>query len=207
MAARTTFLTSLASIGLLTACGGEPPSHDAATDETVAIDATDEADAPPPSIDAGPAVGSTVALGQTVMTDDGERTLEQALGGKPAVLVFTRSVDWCPYCQAQLKGLNDVASNLEQRGYGLFGISYDDREAQAKFERDQSLSYAMLSDSNSSLIDTLDLRDPQYTEGKAVGVPYAATIVIDASGEVVARHVSGDYTERLTNEQLLAMLP
>ena len=159
-----------------------------------------------PTIDAGLAIGETAPLQANFATSDGNITLASVLENGPAVLVFTRSVEWCPFCQAQLKGINTIVSNLEQRGYNLYGISYDSVESQDRFLKNQMLDYSMLSDQSSAAIDAFGLRDPQYTEGKAVGVPYASIVVLGKDGRITAKSVSSDYKKRPTNEQILAIV-
>ncbi|MEW4467161.1 peroxiredoxin family protein [Parasphingorhabdus sp. JC815] len=159
-----------------------------------------------PTIDVGLAIGETVPLQAKFATTDGETTLANVLKDGPAVLIFTRSVKWCPFCQSQLKGLGEIASNLEQRGYNLYGISYDSAESQDRFLKNQMLDYKMLSDESSAAIDAFGLRDPQYTEGEAVGVPYASIIIVDKNGTITGKSVSGDYTKRPSNDQILAMV-
>lgn len=158
------------------------------------------------TIDAGLAVGKTAPLKAQFSTGDGGKTLAAVLEDGAAILVFTRSVEWCPFCQTQLKGINAVVSELDQRGYKLYGVSYDSVESQDRFSKNQMLEYGMLSDESSAAIDAFGLRDPQYTEGKAVGVPYASVVVIDKDGTIIAKSVSGDFKKRPTNEQLLAIV-
>ncbi len=159
-----------------------------------------------PTIDAGPAVGSSAPIKAEFNTGDGSKTLASILEDGPAILVFTRSVEWCPFCQTQLKGINAIVSDLDQRGYKLYGVSYDSVESQDRFSKNQMLEYTMLSDESSAVIDAFELRDPQYTEGKAVGVPYASVIVVDKDGKIIAKSVSGDFKKRPTNDQLLAIV-
>ena len=68
------------------------------------------------------------------------------------------------------------------------------------------LRYEMLSDQPSAVIDAFGLRDPQYTEGRAIGVPYASVFVVDKDGTIIAKAVSGDYKKRPTNEQILTLV-
>lgn len=159
-----------------------------------------------PTIDAGLAVGETAPLASTFKTDEGDVALSAIVEKGPAVLVFTRSVEWCPFCQTQLKGINGIVEDLDTRGYKLYGVSYDSIESQNRFSKNQMLKYEMLSDENSAAIDAFGLRDPQYTEGKAVGVPYATVIVLDTDGKITAKSVSGNYRKRPTNEQVLAIV-
>ena len=158
------------------------------------------------SIDAGLAVGEQVPVEASLLTTEGETNLGQILQKGPVLVVFTRSVEWCPYCQTQLKSINAIVGDLKDRGYSLYGLSYDSPDQQGRFSKNQMLQYDMLSDQSSTVIDAFGLRDPKYTEGRAVGVPYASVFLIDRSGKIVAKSVSGDYKKRPTNEQILALV-
>ncbi|MEP2103003.1 MAG: peroxiredoxin family protein [Parasphingorhabdus sp.] len=182
-----------------------PPADDSEIAETAEPLATDEI-AAVPTIDAGLAVGATAPLNAKFQTGNGEKTLEAILEDGPAIFVFTRSVEWCPFCQTQLKGINAIVSDVKERGYSLYGVSYDSVEGQDRFSKNQMLDYTLLSDEGSATIDAFDIRDPQYTEGKAVGVPYASVIVVDQDGKITAKSVSGDFKKRPTNDQLLAII-
>ena len=158
------------------------------------------------SIDAGLAVGDQVPLATSLLTKGGNATLGEILENGPALVVFARSVEWCPYCQTQLKSINSIVGDLKDRGYNLYGLTYDSPDKQDRFSKNQMLQYQMLSDQPSAVIDGFGLRDPQYTEGRAVGVPYASVFLIDKGGKIIAKTVSGDYKKRPTNEQILALV-
>jgi peroxiredoxin len=158
------------------------------------------------TIDAGLAVGAQAPLDASVLTSGGETTLGTILEKGPALIVFTRSVEWCPYCQTQLKSINALVGDLKERGYQLYGLSYDSPDQQDRFSKNQMLQYDMLSDQPSAVIDAFGLRDPQYTEGRAVGVPYASVFLIDQTGKILAKTVSGDYKKRPSNDQILALV-
>ena len=206
------FLVSLAPIAMLAACS-EPEQT---SDSSEAVEASNavktkmkgvvkpisEADI----IDAGLTVGEKAPLGSKFKTSEGETTLSEIVTDGPAVLVFTRSVAWCPFCQTQLKSINGIVGDMNERGYRLFGVSYDAPDEQDRFSMNQMLDYKMLSDEPSAVIDEFGLRDPQYTEGRAVGVPYASVYVIGTDGEILTKTVSKDYKKRPTNEQILALV-
>ncbi len=158
------------------------------------------------TIDAGLAVGDQVPLATSLLSKAGKTNLAKILENGPALVVFTRSVEWCPYCQTQLKSINSIVGDLKDRGYNLYGLTYDSPDQQDRFSKNQMLQYDMLSDQPSALIDGFGLRDPQYTEGRAVGVPYASVFLIDQSGRITAKTVSGDYRKRPTNDQILALV-
>lgn len=204
---RIASLFALAPALIFAACSetASPPADDNAISEAAEPVATEEV-AEIPTIDAGLAVGAMAPLTANFQTDEGDKTLATILEDGPAVLIFTRSVEWCPFCQTQLKGVNAVVSDLKERGYNLYGVSYDSVESQDRFSKNQMLEYTMLSDGDSAAIDAFDIRDPQYTEGKAVGVPYASVIVIGKDGKIIAKSISGDFKKRPTNDQLLAIV-
>ncbi|WP_108810349.1 redoxin domain-containing protein [Sphingorhabdus sp. Alg231-15] len=204
---RKTSLLALAPALAFASCS-EPqgqPEEGIETSENAESEMVEEI-AEVPSIDAGIAVGATVPLDANFKTADGEKTLATILEDGAAILVFTRSVEWCPFCQTQLKGINAIVGDLQERGYKLYGVSYDSVDSQGRFSKNQMLDYKMLSDESSTAIDAFGLRDPQYTEGKALGVPYASVVVIDKDGKVTAKSVSGDFKKRPTNDQLLAIV-
>tara|TARA_R110001606_G_scaffold164663_3_gene309092 strand:+ start:1199 stop:1831 length:633 start_codon:yes stop_codon:yes gene_type:complete len=200
-------LIPVAAVALSACSEATPDSASEATGQAetrpetivVAISETD-------SIDAGLAVGEKVPLTANLLTKVGETSLGTLLENGPALLVFTRSVEWCPYCQTQLKSINAIVGDLKDRGYNLYGLSYDSPEQQDRFSKNQMLQYQMLSDQPSAVIDAFGLRDPQYKEGRAAGVPYASVFLIDKDGKIVAKTVSGDYKKRPTNQQILALV-
>ena len=60
--------------------------------------------------DLGPPVGSIAPdIGVRLDATGMPRTLADVMGKNGVVLMFFRSADWCPYCQAQLI---DVKSNV-----------------------------------------------------------------------------------------------
>lgn len=200
-------LSSTAAVAL-SGCSESAPEADSALTEQV--DRKPETDGSPISdaenIDAGLAVGDHAPLAVGLLTDSGETTLGKILENGPALVVFTRSVEWCPYCQTQLKSINAIVDDLKDRGYNLYGLSYDSPDKQDRFSKNQMLQYQMLSDQPSEVIDGFGLRDPQYTDGRAVGVPYASVFVIDKNGKIIAKSVSGNFKKRPSNEQILALV-
>jgi peroxiredoxin len=205
---RAALLLSSVAVAGLSACSDPAPAP--ATEATGQPEERPEVVVAPitkaESIDAGLKVGERVPLGTTLLTKGDETTLAKILENGPAVLVFTRSVEWCPYCQTQLKSINSIVDDLKERGYGLYGLTYDSPDQQDRFSKNQMLQYKMLSDQQSSVIDGFGLRDPQYTEGRAAGVPYASVFAIDQNGKILAKSVSGDFKKRPTNEQILALI-
>ena len=106
-------------------------------------------------------------------------------GENGAVVVFSRSLDWCPYCKAQALELETVTADLEAQGWPLNLITYDAPEILAAYSAEKSLSYTLLSDTDSAMIDAYGLRNTEMPAGSRFdGVPHPAIIYVKADGEV-----------------------
>lgn len=155
----------------------------------------------------GPVIGDTLPMNIVLVDAGGQpRKIGDIVAQNGAVLVFFRSADWCGYCKSQLAQLENIAAKVATRGYTLAAISYDNPATLKTFAGKNKLTYVMLSDTGSKMIDELKIRDPQYTEGKAVGVPYPSIFVVDRDGTVKARSVSLDYKVRPTNDEVMDLL-
>ena len=157
------------------------------------------------AFDVGPAIGAHIPA--LVAKDDtgAPRDLKSLSGRKGVVLVFFRSAKWCPFCQAQLISLKDVAEPLAQRGYTLAAISYDSPAVLHDYAAKREIKYALLSDDGSKTIDAWNLRDPQYPAGSfAYGVPRPSIFVISPKGAIKAKLALEGYKVRPDNAAILA---
>ncbi len=161
--------------------------------------------------DSGPGIpiGAKAPVAMTLRDSSGRTaTLASKMGAKGLVLVMVRSANWCPYCKAQLVGLNAIAATAASRGYPLASLSYDKPETLSGFATSKGIKFTMVGDVGSRFIDATRLRDPQYAAVPfANGVPYATVLVLGKDGTVRAKNVSLDYTVRPSNAQILAMIP
>nr|WP_295661716.1 peroxiredoxin family protein [Polymorphobacter sp.] len=158
-------------------------------------------------VDVGPAIGTKApALAATAIDAAGKpATLKSIRGDKGTVLMFFRSVKWCPYCQHQMIEFKAATAPLAQRGYRLAAISYDDTATQAAFAAKEGVTLTFLSDPGSKTIDAWNLRDPQYKpDSFAYGVPKPAIFVLDRKGVVRAKLAEDGYKVRPTVEAVLA---
>ena len=139
--------------------------------------------------DLGPPVGVTAPDIGTRLDQSGmSRTLADVMGKNGVVLMFFRSADWCPYCQAQLIDMNGGVPEIEKRGYRVAALSYDSPEILQRFTTKRNIAYTFLSDPKSEVIDLYKLRDPQYPPGsRAYGVPRPIIFVLDKQGVIKAK--------------------
>ena len=148
--------------------------------------------------DLGPAVGTPAPDIGTRLDQAGKpHQLLDLMGPNGLVLLFFRSADWCPYCQAQLIDINGGAAEIEKRGYRLAGLSYDTPEILQAFTLKRHLTYTLLSDTKSEIIDRYNLRDPQYPPGsRAHGVPRPIIFVLDSQGLIKAKLYEESFKNR-----------
>jgi len=155
--------------------------------------------------DRGPAVGSAIPHDLSAVDHSGERqNFNTVKGEKGAVVVFYRSADWCPYCKKQLLNLNKIAEDVAKNGYNLVAISYDKTKTLAKFKAKRKISYTLLSDEGSKIIDAFGIRNAEYKEGHfAHGVPHPIVFVVNADGVIEQKFFKESYANRPENAVIL----
>lgn len=155
----------------------------------------------------GPQVGERVPEFRLVDQHGAARTLDSIMGPKGAMLVFSRSVDWCPYCKTQVVELQRRADDLKRQGLGLAVVTYDSAALHAEFSRRREITLPLLSDAGSATIrsfgilnTTVEKQSPNY------GIPFPGTFVLDRKGVVTARFFEDAYQERNTVANIMLKL-
>ena len=155
----------------------------------------------------GPEVGTKAPIDLALTNASGEkRKIANLAGENGTVLVFFRSADWCGYCKTQLKTLQGIAEDVRDKGYTLTAVSYDTPEIQKEFAEKNGLTYTMLSDKDSKMIDAFGIRDRKGVGSKYEGYPYASIYILDPSGTIKSRDISLDFKVRPTNKQVMDMI-
>jgi hypothetical protein len=95
--------------------------------------------------------------------------------------------------------------DIRKQGFGLAAISYDSPPTLKAFTDKQGITFPLLSDVGSKTIDAWGLRNREAT-GRAVGVPYPGTFLIDRGGKILSRAFEDAYQERATAASILAAL-
>lgn len=122
-------------------------------------------------------------------------------GENGAVVVFSRSLDWCPFCKAQALELESVTAELAEAGWSMNIITYDSPETLADFAGENELSYNFLSDTDSAMIDAFGLRNTEVNPGSRFdGIPHPAIVYIKADGEVAGVQKEEGYRDRPPTE-------
>lgn len=140
----------------------------------------------------------------------------------PLVISFYRGV-WCPYCNLELQALQETLPEMTARGASLVAISPQTAPNSRKSERDNKLSFPILSDARSEVADAFGIRFalppdlvslyksfkndlPVINDDPAWVLPMPARYVIGRDGIIAYAEVNPDYTHRPDPSELLPVL-
>jgi peroxiredoxin len=140
----------------------------------------------------------------------------------PLVLTFYRGI-WCPYCNLDLQAIEAAAGEIRALGASLVAISPQTAPNRRKSERENALSFPILSDHGNAVANTFGLRyrlpDDLIALYKGFGndltigngedswtLPMPARYVIGTDGVVAYAEVNPDYTRRPDPSELLPVL-
>jgi peroxiredoxin len=118
-------------------------------------------------------------------------------GPNGLLLLFFRSADWCPFCKGQLVDLERAQQLFAAKGINVVGVSYDTPQVLTAFTQRKSITYPLLSDSSSKLIDAFGIRNVEAT-GAQVGIPVPGYYLINKQGIIEKRFFEDGYINRLT---------
>jgi peroxiredoxin len=141
--------------------------------------------------------------------------------GKMVVAFYRGS--WCPYCNLELKALQNILPILHTQGATLVAISPQSVTHSASLKQQHDLGYELLSDHNNLLAKQLGivfkLQDfvlPSYAQ---IGIdlsafnqnqdhelPMPAVFVVGQDSIISYRFVDANYTNRIELDQLIAAL-
>jgi peroxiredoxin len=165
--------------------------------------------------DRAPAFDLPNAHGETVSS------LELLARG-PVVLSFYRG-DWCPYCNLELKALQERVAEIEALGARLVAVSPQTPDATTDTATRNKLTFEVLSDTGNTVAKSFGLdfelaeelrpiyknwgADLEKLNGEPpFSLPMAATYVIGCDGTIIESFVDTDYTERMEPQAIVDAL-
>ncbi len=153
-------------------------------------------------------VGETIPA-MTLPDAAGKPTDLQALiAQKPTILIFYRG-GWCPYCNKQLAGLQQVEKELSDMGYQMIAVSTDSPENLQKTTDKQKLSYTLLSDADLALSKKVGIAFkapknydsflPGASGGKNIDklLPVPSVFILTRKGKIAFEYINPDMTQRI----------
>ncbi len=152
----------------------------------------------------------------------GEVSLSELLEKGPVVISFYRG-EWCPYCNLEIKALQDALPEIEDLGASLVAISPQTPPHSQTMAEKHALAFDVLSDVGNrvarqfGLVFTLaeELRPiyaqfgidlPAHNGEDTFELPIPATYVIGTDGVIVKAFVDANYTARLEPDEILNVL-
>ena len=144
------------------------------------------------------------------------------LANGPLVISFYRG-GWCPYCNLELRALQEILPELNACGASLVAISPQRVEESFGTSEANGLGFPLLSDEGNQVARQFGLVfavshtiRPLYAEvgidlpakngDESFELPVPATFVVSREGTLLAAQVSADYTLRMTPEMILRIL-
>lgn len=145
-----------------------------------------------------PTLGQKIPHDLSTLDQNGvSHSFDALKGERGLVVLFIRSVDWCPYCQGQIIGINDNLQEFTNSGYKVVTISYDQPETLKTFSDKRDIKFSLLSDSQSEIIKSFGILDPNQTPGtRFYGIPHPAIYVINSHGIITAILSEEGYKDR-----------
>ena len=172
-------------------------------------------DSEPKGLQLGELAPNFTALNQ----DSKQINLHEMLKSGPVVLLFYRG-EWCPYCNKQLKQLEDSLSYITKKGAKVIAVSPEKHENIIKTIKKTNASYSVVSDENTSIMNAykvnfeldsiakikykgygIDLNDRNGTNGYNLPVP--AVYIINKEGRITYRYFDTDYKKRASVQEII----
>ena len=150
-------------------------------------------------------------------------SLKSLLKSHKAVVLFFYRGQWCPYCNKQIKELQDSLQLLTGKGAYVVGVTPETGENINKTIDKTHASFSIIQDKGYTIMKayqvnyTVDAEllgklknygvDLEKNNGNTDHVlPVPATYVIDQSGKIIYVHFDKDYTKRASVQSIMAVL-
>ncbi|ELS03536.1 Peroxiredoxin [Xenococcus sp. PCC 7305] len=147
----------------------------------------------------------------------------QTVLGKGAVVISFYRGGWCPYCNLELRALQQSLPEIKTLGANLIAISPETPDNSLSTSEKNELTFDVLSDSKNQvakqfgLVFTLanELRPiynqfgidiPAYNGDNTFELPIPATYVVASDGKIIHSFVNVDYTQRLDPREIITAL-
>lgn len=125
------------------------------------------------------------------------QTLASLAGDKGLVLLFSRSVDWCPFCKAQLRALVKEVDAFVAMGFNVSVMTYDSLEILQNVVEDEGVTFKLLHDEALKHVNAYGILNKDYAPGdSAYGIPQPGILVIAPDGTIVKKFAEEDFRKR-----------
>lgn len=161
-------------------------------------------------------IGERVPVVKIPAADGKLFDLNASISQKPTILIFYRG-GWCPFCNKELAGIQDIQRDLVKQGYQIIAISTDSPDNLNKSITKHQLSYTLLSDADLNVSKQFGLayQAPKgYAQIIAAGsggkntdklLPVPSVFILDQKGAIQFEYINPDFMQRISPKILLAV--
>lgn len=149
-------------------------------------------------------------------------SIQELLPNKKVILSFYRG-GWCPYCNLELKALQQAIHEFDKHGATLVAISPETPDNSLNTQEKNELNFEVLSDQNNLIANafnlTFTLPEDLIEIYKGFGIdldqsngntdwqlPISATYLIDHDGTILYDFIKEDYKERADPKEIIKVL-
>ncbi len=149
-------------------------------------------------------------------------SLSKLLKKGKVILVFYRG-EWCPFCNKELKALEDSLSLISSKGANVLAITPEIVENVSKTVEKTKASYSILHDEGLKIMKAYDVAyavddktikayqgygiDFNKSNGSnGANLPVPAVYIINESGKIIYRYFDADFRKRPSVKELLSNL-
>lgn len=148
--------------------------------------------------------------------------LKELLKNGKVIVAFFRGI-WCPYCNLELKALQDNLKQITDRNATLVAISPQTSDYSEELRGNHQLEFELLTDKDNALAkqlgisfrlqnyvipmyDSLGIALSDYNENKHNELPVPAVFVTDTNGVITYKFVDANYMKRINIQELIEQL-
>jgi peroxiredoxin len=150
-------------------------------------------------------------------------SLSNSLKNKRVVLSFYRG-GWCPYCNMELRALQNILPEIEANNAELIAISPELPDQSLTTSEKNDISFQVLSDVDNKVAkdfglvfkmpkelqglysNEFNIQVDQHNGNNDYELPLAATYIINENGKIIYDFITERYTERAEPADILAAL-
>ena len=149
--------------------------------------------------------------------------LTQLLKGHKYVVLFFYRGQWCPYCNKQIKELQDSLQLLTAKGAYVIGVTPETNENIDKTIEKTHAAFSIIHDKGYKIMQAYQVNytvgDETFSKLKSFGIdleknngntdrvlPVPATYIIDKTRNITYVHFDKDYKKRASVSSLLSAL-
>lgn len=138
------------------------------------------------------------------------------------IIAFFRG-SWCPYCNLELKALQDNLKQITGKNVTLIAVSPQTSDYSEELKINHHLEFELLTDKNNALAkqlgitfelqnyviptySSLGIELSEYNENNNNELPVPAVFVIDTNSSIVYKFVDTNYMNRINIQELIEQL-